>query len=208
MDLLFNECETLRDVRIYKHARRQAWIVAAVDPLTRRGAIMVVGTGGASLEPPACGDHAQARAMADGGERRYVLPLLPAGVLLAVKSMACENRLTATREIELWQWLRETLPPSQYGARMGYGTRTPWLDAPVRVSAMPLDRAGYTPDGTYYGLRQRGQRLYALHQQRADGTARQMVGTLDADYRNTALIKAKAWSDERGISVYRTPAQA
>lgn len=208
MDLLFNECETLRDVRVYKHARRQAWILAAIDPLTKRGAIMAIDAGGANLEPPAYGDHAQARAMAAGGERRFVLPLLPAGVLLTATSLACENHLTATRKIELWQWLREALPPSQYGARMGYDTRTPWLDVPVRVAVLPLDRAGYTPDGTYYGLRQRGQRLYALHQQRADGTDRQLVGTLDADRRDTALAKAKAWADERGLSIYRMPAQA
>lgn len=208
MNFLFNECETLRDVRIHKHTRRQAWILTAIDPFTMRGTIMTIDDDGANLEPPAYGGQAQARAMAAGSKRRFVLPLMPTGVLLAATRLAHENRLTAMRKIELWRWLREALPHSQHGARMGYDARTPWLDVPVRVAVVPLDRGGYTPDGTYYGLRQRGQCLYALHQERADGTDRQLVGTLDADCRDTALAKAKAWADERGLSVYRMPAQA
>ena len=208
MNLIRNECETLHDVRIYKHTSHARWVVAAIDPRTLRGAIMILDDSGSSLEPPAYGTDQFARSLVDGGQRRYVLPLLPPGVALMAVGMARHNCLPRTMRVELWQWLRETLPPSQYGARMGYATSEPWLDVPVRVATLPLDRGGYTPDGTYSGLRPRGQRLYALHQQRPDGTGRQLVGTLDADRRGKALLKAKAWADERGLPVYRMPAGA
>ena len=206
MNLINNECETLRDVRIYKHASQVRWIVAAIDPRTMRGAIMILDDGGSNLESPAYGTDQIARSLAAGGPRRHVLPLLPAGVARTAIGMALHNCLPRTTRVELWQWLRETMPPSQYGARLGYALSEPWPDVPVRVATLPLDRGGYTPDGTYYGLRLRGQRLYALHQQRADGTGRQLVGTLDADCRGTAMVKAKAWADERGLPVYRTNA--
>lgn len=205
MNLILNECETLRDLRIYKHSGSSRWIVALLDPMSKRGPIMTIDDGGASLMPPTYGTAADARRLSANGERRYVLPLMPAGVSLTAMGLAREHRSTALIHIELWQWLREVLPVAEHGARMGHWFDSPWVDVPVRVAAMPLDRGGFTPDGTYYGLRRPGMRLYALHQQRPDCAGRRLVSMLDADCRSTALVQAKAWADERGLAVYRMP---
>lgn len=106
---------------------------------------------------------------------------LPQPVADAVEALAAEHigRMHHVRWVrtDINKWLSSRVKGATRGAPLGLPLAVPDAGLPFHVEVLHIDKHGYLTDGTYYGLRARGQKLYAAYQ---DGATRRIIDVHDA----------------------------
>ena len=121
-----------------------------------------------SLSPGQCGAQ---------GRRIFNHTQMPQAVAMVVEALAAEHTGNRWLRTDINKWLSSRQRNSARGAPMGYVPAEHDENLPFHIEALRINKGGYLSDGTYYGLRLNGQKLYAVYQ---DGETRNIIMLRDA----------------------------